>query len=347
MNGSNDNAICILDSGDLLLLVTYSNDRIVFVVSSHAMSLASPIWKKTLKPPFPKLVSRIDGDDDLQDKQVDFSEDNGEALLLLLRIAHLQFSKVPSTLTFESLLDVAILYDKYDCVGLVGPWLSLWLSNEETQSKEQGYEEWLFIAWVFGREKTFKELATKLTHEVKINAKGDCLTSTGEIFPSQMPPDIIGGPDIICVYNDEWSCLLMCSVSLLRKHTRHPSGYRQSPTQRALWLCWSLREQQGDHLSREFKGVRRIGLWIPSQRPSRSRPMASEVFQDRTHQCSGTRLQAQLSKYLHLPPRPSPPLLQLPLQLQLGWEERPSCQHAFFYPWPGLGITQPTYANPE
>ncbi|MCJ1368297.1 hypothetical protein MMC16_007439 [Acarospora aff. strigata] len=191
MNGSNDNAICILDSGDLLLLVTYSNDRIVFVVSSHAMSLASPIWKKTLKPPFPKLVSRIDGDDDLQDKQVDFSEDNGEALLLLLRIAHLQFSKVPSTLTFESLLDVAILYDKYDCVGLVGPWLSLWLSNEETQSKEQGYEEWLFIAWVFGREKTFKELATKLTHEVKINAKGDCLTSTGEIFPSQMPPDII------------------------------------------------------------------------------------------------------------------------------------------------------------
>jgi len=105
MNGSNDNSLFILGSGDLRLLVTYSNDRIAFVVSSHAMSLASPIWKKVLNPPFPELAGEVDGDDDnLQDQQVDSSEDNREALLLLLRIAHLQFSKVRFTLTFESLL---------------------------------------------------------------------------------------------------------------------------------------------------------------------------------------------------------------------------------------------------
>jgi hypothetical protein len=66
--------------------------------------------------------------------------------------------------------------------------------NEETQSKEPGYEQWL---WVFGKEKTSKELATELIHEVKINDKGNCSTSTGEIFPSQMPPDIIGRSDIM------------------------------------------------------------------------------------------------------------------------------------------------------
>jgi len=40
---SNDNSIFILDSSDLRLLVIYSYDRVAFVVSFHAMSLASLI----------------------------------------------------------------------------------------------------------------------------------------------------------------------------------------------------------------------------------------------------------------------------------------------------------------
>jgi hypothetical protein len=57
--------------------------------------------------------------------------------------------------------------------------------------KEPGCEEWLFITWVFSRKKTFKELVTKLAREVRTNDKGDCLTLIGEVFPSQMPPDIV------------------------------------------------------------------------------------------------------------------------------------------------------------
>ena len=62
-------------------------------------------------------------------------------LLLLLRIAHLQFSKVPSTREFEAILNVAILCGKYNCVGLVRPWLPFWLVYEETQYNKPGYEE--------------------------------------------------------------------------------------------------------------------------------------------------------------------------------------------------------------
>ena len=200
IEGSNYDFVSILDSGNLRLLITYSNDCIAVGVSSHAMSLASPVWNKILHPPFSKLPSQEKGSDD--SGPIDFSEDNGEALLLLLRIAHLQFNKVPSTLTFESILDVAILCDKYDCVGLVSPWLSSWLLKEETQSMEQGHEEWLFIAWVFGKEKTFEKLATKLVKEVQFNDTGDCLTSTGEILPSQMPPDIVGKFCNMHAYNE-------------------------------------------------------------------------------------------------------------------------------------------------
>lgn len=201
IEGSHDNPIFILDSGDLRLLATYSNDRVAFAVLSHAISLTSPIWKKTMHPPFPRLPGAEQGNDDLQDEHIDFSEDNGEALLPLLRIAHLQSSKVPPTLTFKDILDIAVLCDKYDCVGLVKPWLPLWLVNEETQYKEPEHEEWLFIAWVFGREKTFRELATKLVREVKTNHKGDCLASTGEILPSRMPPDIVGKFCVMHMYD--------------------------------------------------------------------------------------------------------------------------------------------------
>lgn len=189
MEMDNSNLPVLLYSGDLRLLVTFSNQSLTWLGCSSSLSLVSPVWNKFLNPPFPKLVSKEGGDDDTQHKQIDFSEDCGEALLILFRIAHCQFRKIPSTLEFKSILDVAVLCDKYDCVGLVKPWLALWLAKEKT---EPGHEEWLYIAWVFGLEKIFQTLARKLIKEIAINDKGECLTSTGEIFSSQMPPDIIG-----------------------------------------------------------------------------------------------------------------------------------------------------------
>jgi hypothetical protein len=180
------------DSADRRLLLGGSGCHIVLPISSHAMALASPVWKKILHPPFSQLPPGEDGSAGSQDKYPDFSEDDVEALLLLLRIAHLQFDKVPPELTLEGLLNVAILCDKYICTGLVEPWLPQWLANEETESKEPDCGEWLYIAWIFRREKIFKELATKLIYEVTTNDEGKCLTSSGEDFLSPMPPDIIG-----------------------------------------------------------------------------------------------------------------------------------------------------------
>lgn len=182
----------LLDSGDLRLLVSYSNQNLTLLGSSQALSLASPVLGKFLNPPFPKLVSKEGGIDNIQDKQIDFSEDDGEALLLLLRIAHLQFNKVPSNMEPAAILNVAILCDQYDCVGIVKPWLPLWLVNVAIQINEPGYEKWLFVAWVFGREKLFHSVATKLLREMKTNDEGKSLNSNGEVLPSPMPPYIIG-----------------------------------------------------------------------------------------------------------------------------------------------------------
>ena len=199
---SDNKPISIVEFGDFRLLVTYSNEPTYFIVSSHAMSLASPVWKTIIHPPFEKIFDEEATIRQSQDRERDFSDDNGEALLILLRIAHLQFNKVPPNLTFKSLFEIAILCDKYDCVSLVKPWLSTWLTYESTQYMKPGNEEMLLISWVFGKETIFRELAKKLVTELKTNDQTDCLTATKEKFLDQMPLDIIGKLSIIHISNE-------------------------------------------------------------------------------------------------------------------------------------------------
>lgn len=74
----------------------------------------------------------------------------------------------------------------------MAPWLESWLRDEETESKEEGKEGWLFISWVFGRQAVFESLAKKLVLEVKIGEDGECLTKEGEMMPEPMPNGILG-----------------------------------------------------------------------------------------------------------------------------------------------------------
>ena len=194
MKQNNRDFPVLLESGDLRIEVTYSHESLTWSGLSSSLAQVSPVWKEILSPTSPKLTSQkgdVD-DDEKREKRLDLSEDYGEALLILLRIAHCQFSMLPPDLKFEEILEMAALCDKYDCVGLVQPWLELWLVNEERDCVDPGHEDWLFIAWVFGREKIFQKLARKLLREITIDDNGEGLTAAGESFPGLMPPYIIG-----------------------------------------------------------------------------------------------------------------------------------------------------------
>ncbi|KAE9371890.1 hypothetical protein N431DRAFT_341880 [Stipitochalara longipes BDJ] len=170
------------------------------------MSFASPVWKKFIFPPWKTVAAKIlaiDPNSDLapdakkikmpgSDKkgrekgavpaeEVDFTDDNGEALLILLRIAHLRFQDNPTTLPYQTLLQVAVLCDQYQCINLVRPWLHQWLADEELLSLQPRNENWLFIAWVFGREEVFKNLATKMVRGIVPSNKSVHMTSIGPL----------------------------------------------------------------------------------------------------------------------------------------------------------------------
>jgi len=84
------------DCGDVDIKVKRSSEDTITVgkVSSSAMAMASPVWKKFVYSPF----LRIQGEHStagIPVKELDFTEDDPSALLILLRVAHLRFGAVP------------------------------------------------------------------------------------------------------------------------------------------------------------------------------------------------------------------------------------------------------------
>jgi len=180
--------------GDIKVAATHSGKRVVFNVSSNALVLASPVWKKFIYPPFAKLRNENgEGETEEDEARLDFTEDDSDALVILLSIAHLRFDKVPQNLKYKVLLQVAVLCDLYDCVKLVRPWLAGWMEDDKAEAKKVGQENWLFIAWVFGRVEVFESLSLKLAYEMRIDsATGSCLNAVGSLIVEPLPPDIMG-----------------------------------------------------------------------------------------------------------------------------------------------------------
>jgi hypothetical protein len=180
----------VFRTGNVRLKARDSNSRepVIGSVSSDAMVLASHVWKKFLFPPWEGAGGAVS----LAEKEIDCSEDDPVALLILLNIAHLQFRSIPATLSYKDLYNVAILCDQYDCAQLVQPWIEKWLQDERARAMSEGIG-WLFIAWVFGRDAVFRTLAAHVVKEVQTNAEGQCLDTSGNLIPSNyLPPGILG-----------------------------------------------------------------------------------------------------------------------------------------------------------
>lgn len=154
--------VCIDPSGSQKLVARHEDPETKttkvteFMVSSPAMCLASPVWRKSLDPerPWAKHRSEKEG--------LQMLDDDPYALSILLDIAHLNFDRVPVSLSFEQLLKISTLCDKYDTAQLVRPWNTDWIIHAQKIKPlcSPGTEDWLFVAWVF-RDKTMYETVSR------------------------------------------------------------------------------------------------------------------------------------------------------------------------------------------
>ncbi|TVY90016.1 hypothetical protein LAWI1_G005082 [Lachnellula willkommii] len=230
------------EGGDLTIVVMYEGKRVTGKVSTSAMMLASPVWKKFIFPPWNPLpatheegettggsqnaqepggvdvaaetVGLDDADQETlssraakkqrtsqasKSKELDFTEDNADTFLILLRIAHLQFSKLPvDGMSLDLLFQLATVSDKYDCIQLVKPWIPLWTVEPEIEM--ENLEKLLFVALVFRLEdEMWNKVLIRAVERLSIDSEfgahefsGDSGELSRTIALDQLPPGLLG-----------------------------------------------------------------------------------------------------------------------------------------------------------
>jgi len=177
-----ENNISIDPYGDRTLIVGNGENQKRFLVSSNAMRLASPVWRAMFTGPYREGTAI----------EIPFPDGNPDAFLITLRIAHLQFNNLPSSLDFQGLVNLALVCDVYDMVQIVRPFITKWIEPLEPLAEKIGFEEWLLVAWTFSYPKIFERIASRLVLCASTNADGQCLNEKNKVLDDFMPPGIIG-----------------------------------------------------------------------------------------------------------------------------------------------------------
>jgi hypothetical protein len=181
--------IVLHDGGDAILIIgsdTASQQPVL--VSKTAMIMASPVWKAMFERHWKENEST----------EIPLPDDDVEAMLLVLRIAHLRFHELPRTfgLSMDALLKLAVVCDKYDLVKLVRPFLNLhnWASCylPDVTSGRNCSPSWFFIAWTFGYKDSFEMLATYTVRRLRLDMHGEASMGFGQNFPVDTPPGLLG-----------------------------------------------------------------------------------------------------------------------------------------------------------
>ncbi|CZT51878.1 uncharacterized protein RSE6_13091 [Rhynchosporium secalis] len=109
------------------------------------------VWKKFIYPPWTTS-------DSVQPMTIDFTEDDGCALKILLRATHLQSNSVPVTPRVGTLFQLAMHCEKLDCLALIKPRMSGWVPA----TVDSRFCKWLYIAWAFGDVGLYKDITLKM-----------------------------------------------------------------------------------------------------------------------------------------------------------------------------------------
>ncbi|CAG8954740.1 hypothetical protein HYFRA_00004665 [Hymenoscyphus fraxineus] len=208
--------------GDVQILVKGEGDTVIRgLVYSQVLCLASEIWGKFIYPPFPHINSptkksstgvsttstKDDGriysarkKNDIQREiiaEIDFTDDDPEALLILLKIAHHRIKTIPKELSRETLFNIAGLVEQYQVLDLVKPYISTWLTeiwDNIPKWINQGLEKTLFIAYVFGQQQEFINISSTIVMHITVESNETLFFSSkhvgGEVALDLLPPGL-------------------------------------------------------------------------------------------------------------------------------------------------------------
>ena len=134
-----------------------STDSVTYLVSSHHLKLASPVFRAALTGPWIESTCLEDGC-----HRINIKDWDAEALLIVLNIIHGRNNHVPKTVSLEMLCKISVMVDYYHVHEAVRFPILLWVdalrpSVPNTYSRDLII--WLCVSWIFQDDEMFK-LAT-------------------------------------------------------------------------------------------------------------------------------------------------------------------------------------------
>ncbi|RVD83687.1 uncharacterized protein DFL_005466 [Arthrobotrys flagrans] len=162
------------DSPDLKVIIKGEPGYIAFLVSSHALAMASKEWRSKLS------LSNLK---DLENHPFGASSDGTIKVLcldgvdplsldILFRVIHWKTEDLPQHLTFDALRKLAIACEKFGCGRVLNPWPLVWMEEYEEQAILPGFEDWMFIAQALDtRNSKAREISRQMILEVSSISK--------------------------------------------------------------------------------------------------------------------------------------------------------------------------------
>lgn len=151
-------------------------------VSAKHLMFASPVFKRLLTGGWKESIAYF------QKGSVEITAEGWdvEALMILLRAIHGQYSHIPRKLTLEMLAKVAVIADYYECREALCFLTELWIEKVDEKIPPVASRDlilWLWVAWFFRLPFQFK-----LSTSIAMSQSDGCINSLG--LP--IPKDVIG-----------------------------------------------------------------------------------------------------------------------------------------------------------
>ena len=176
-------------TGDVIIVLGSDHHEQRLRVSSAALSSISSVWRAMLKSRF------LEGQEKDGFRELSLPEDNPEAVILLLHIAHFRSDKVKFS-SFSVFEQLAILCDKYDTTQAVMPWSTLGFLDQfnpillRIRGNEFHVHRLLHMAFAFNNEKAFATVTKDLLFKSKSTELAN-MDSDGSVYPL-LPSGFLG-----------------------------------------------------------------------------------------------------------------------------------------------------------
>jgi hypothetical protein len=140
---------------------------VCFLVSSKAVSLASPVFRAMFTSMFKEGLALRAPSSPGGRATIKLPSDSADAFRIFSYYAHHNLEALPNTISPDSLLELAIFIDKYGCAALMMHTCETWSKQCLKGVSEEGLWQLLQAAYVLRWESSFAQISRSLIQKRK------------------------------------------------------------------------------------------------------------------------------------------------------------------------------------